>query len=51
MPEPRTLAQPSARFAGDDGAPDPLVRRAIAQAVGPLKPRGVHTAGFYAEAA
>ena len=24
---------------------------AIAQAVGPLKPRGVHTAGFYAEAA
>ena len=33
MPEPRTLAQPSARFAGDDGAPDPLVRRAIAQAV------------------
>ncbi len=23
MPELRTLAQPSARFAGDDGAPDP----------------------------
>ncbi len=26
----RTLAQPNARFAGDDGAPDPLVRVALA---------------------
>ncbi len=30
MPElPRSLSQPNARFAGDDGAPDPLVRAAL----------------------
>lgn len=32
MTELRSLAQPSARFAGDDGAPDPLTRAAIARA-------------------
>lgn len=32
MPELRSLAQPSARFAGDDGAPDPVVRSAIERA-------------------
>lgn len=32
MTELRSLAQPSARFAGDDGAPDPLTRQAIARA-------------------
>ena len=31
MAEPRSLAQPSSRFAGDDGAPDPLTREAIAK--------------------
>jgi len=35
MPEPRSLAQPSARFVGDDGAPDPAVRNAIAVAAEP----------------
>lgn len=29
MNEPRSLAQPSARFAGDDGAPDPITRTAL----------------------
>ena len=32
MPELRSLAQPSARFAGDDGAPDPITRAAISNA-------------------
>lgn len=32
MPDLRSLAQPSARFMGDDGAPDPAVRHAIAGA-------------------
>lgn len=32
--ELRSLAQPNARFAGDDGAPDPLVRAAIARSGG-----------------
>ncbi|MHA6511448.1 SseB family protein [Tessaracoccus sp. Z1128] len=34
MPQLRSLAQPNARFAGDDGAADPLVRGAIARATG-----------------
>ena len=29
----RTLAQPSSRFAGDHGEPDPVTRAAIAKAV------------------
>ncbi|MDF1489843.1 SseB family protein [Tessaracoccus caeni] len=35
MPEQalRSLAQPSARFAGDNGAPDPLVRHALARVI------------------
>lgn len=32
MVELRSLAQPNSRFAGDDGAPDPLTRAAIAKA-------------------
>ena len=31
MADLRSLAQPNARFAGDDGAPDPLTRAAIAR--------------------
>lgn len=31
MPELRALAQPNARFAGDDGAPDPITRDALAR--------------------
>ena len=32
MPDLRTLAQPNSRFSGDDGAPDPVTRAAIAGA-------------------
>lgn len=32
MAQLRSLAQPSSRFAGDDGAPDPLTREAMARA-------------------
>lgn len=32
MVELRSLAQPNARFAGDDGSPDPLTRAAMARA-------------------
>lgn len=32
--ELRSLAQPNSRFAGDDGAPDPIVRAAIARSDG-----------------
>lgn len=31
MAELRSLAQPNSRFAGDDGAPDPVTREAIAR--------------------
>lgn len=31
MPELRALAQPSSRFAGDDGSPDPITREALAK--------------------
>lgn len=34
MLELRSLAQPSSRFAGDDGAPDPVVRSAVERATG-----------------